>query len=534
MKKSIFKTLFTSAMVVAAAAPSAQAFAQDYDAMIQDTELQIEGLSAQQANLYEELQNLYGQINILQEEANQVLAGLEADNNRLEELEAEIAKLEDIIAKRQEVLAKQARAVQTSTGSANYLNYVTASEGVSDFVGRVDVVRKMVDANRDLLNTQKDDKASVDAAKKETEATKQAKVEKMNELESLKGELSAHTADQEAVYNQLSNDINIAAANREALIQEKAAFIEAQRVAAAEAAAAQEAALKAEQEAIAAAQAQADAEAQALAQAQEAAAQAQAEADALVAVDPAVDAAASQAQAVAAEAQAQADAVAAQAPAEVAADAYYEEVTNAETGEVTSVLNEAAYAEAQAQAQAAQTAAAAEAQAQAQAAQAQAQEAAAQAQAQASQDQAAAQAAQERVAAAQAEVAAASQRAEAAQANVNSLISNAEKYLGTPYVWGGKNPSGFDCSGFVQYVFNETYGIDVGGWTGAQEGSGTAISVGEAQAGDLYFWGNQGSTYHVAIATGDGNYIHASQPGTPLEYNKVSNFTPQWALRVNR
>ena len=58
------------------------------------------------------------------------------------------------------------------------------------------------------------------------------------------------------------------------------------------------------------------------------------------------------------------------------------------------------------------------------------------------------------------------------------------------------------------------------------------ISVSEAQAGDLYFWGDAGSTYHVAIATGGGNFIHASQPGTPLGYNNIQNFTPQFAVRV--
>ena len=115
---------------------------------------------------------------------------------------------------------------------------------------------------------------------------------------------------------------------------------------------------------------------------------------------------------------------------------------------------------------------------------------------------------------------------------MGSLIGNAEKYIGVPYVWGGKSPSGFDCSGFVQYVFRETYGMEIGGWTGAQESAGTRIPVEQAQAGDLYFWGNPGSTYHVALATGGGSYIHASQPGTPLGYSNVQSFTPTFALRV--
>ncbi|MGO4929512.1 C40 family peptidase, partial [Fundicoccus sp. Sow4_F4] len=128
----------------------------------------------------------------------------------------------------------------------------------------------------------------------------------------------------------------------------------------------------------------------------------------------------------------------------------------------------------------------------------------------------------------------AAEKAEESAANASTLLDNASQYLGTPYVWGGKSPSGFDCSGFVQYVFKETYGVDIGGWTGAQEHSGTKMDVSSAQAGDLYFWGSPGSTYHVAIATGNGDYIHASQPGTPLEYNSISSyFMPSFALRVN-
>ena len=119
-----------------------------------------------------------------------------------------------------------------------------------------------------------------------------------------------------------------------------------------------------------------------------------------------------------------------------------------------------------------------------------------------------------------------------AASTYGDVLSTAAKYVGTPYVWGGKSPSGFDCSGFVQYVFKEAYGIDVGSWTVPQESAGTRISVSEAQAGDLYFWGDAGSTYHVAIATGGGNFIHASQPGTPLGYNNIQNFTPQFAVRV--
>ena len=55
----------------------------------------------------------------------------------------------------------------------------------------------------------------------------------------------------------------------------------------------------------------------------------------------------------------------------------------------------------------------------------------------------------------------------------------------------------------------------------------------EAQAGDLYFWGSQGASYHVALATGGGGYIHAPQPGQSVSYGSVSSYAPQFALRVH-
>ena len=113
------------------------------------------------------------------------------------------------------------------------------------------------------------------------------------------------------------------------------------------------------------------------------------------------------------------------------------------------------------------------------------------------------------------------------------LLSIAESVIGTPYVWGGKTPAGFDCSGFINYVYKQAYGMDLGSWTGAQQYAGQLISVDEAQAGDLYFWGEYGGdTYHVALATGGGSYIHASQPGTALGYGSIQWYAPQFAIRV--
>lgn len=117
--------------------------------------------------------------------------------------------------------------------------------------------------------------------------------------------------------------------------------------------------------------------------------------------------------------------------------------------------------------------------------------------------------------------------------NGQAIVQEAEKYVGTPYEWGGRTPDGFDCSGFTQYVYKQVTGQDIGAWTVPQESSGTQIAVDQAQQGDLLFWGDQGATYHVAISTGGDGYIHASQPGEDVKYGSTQYFTPDFGVRVN-
>ncbi|AMB99554.1 hypothetical protein AWM75_05885 [Aerococcus urinaehominis] len=115
-----------------------------------------------------------------------------------------------------------------------------------------------------------------------------------------------------------------------------------------------------------------------------------------------------------------------------------------------------------------------------------------------------------------------------------TIVNEAHKYIGTPYVWGGRTPSGFDCSGFTQYVYRQVTGKDIGSWTGAQQNAGPRISVGAAKPGDLLFWGGYGSTYHVAISLGNGRYIHSPQPGYTVTTASISPyFNPSFALDMS-
>ena len=479
MNKRLFKTLLTSAVVLGSVAAPVAAFAQDYDSLIGQSESQIENLSAAQAQLYAQLASSYAKLQEVQAQATTLQGNIQENDAAIASLQAEIKDLEVAIGKRESLLADQARAVQATGGAENYVNVVASSKSVSDFVGRVDVVKKMVSANKTLLGQQKADKEAVETKKSAVETTKADNVAKHVQLEALKGALSEEQANNEAVYNQLTSDLSLAQNAREALIAEKAAYQQRQaEIAAAQQAAAEQAAAEAQAQALAQQQAQAEAAAQ------EQAAQEQATRESQLAEQPApaAEEAKPAAPTTEAEATSQAEATESQSSEAPASETPVAEESTAT--ETPSTQEEESTTPAP---QPAQEAPAAE------------EEPAAEA---------------------------------PAASTYGDVLSTAAKYVGTPYVWGGKSPSGFDCSGFVQYVFKEAYGIDVGSWTVPQESAGTRISVSEAQAGDLYFWGDAGSTYHVAIATGGGNFIHASQPGTPLGYNNIQNFTPQFAVRV--
>lgn len=113
--------------------------------------------------------------------------------------------------------------------------------------------------------------------------------------------------------------------------------------------------------------------------------------------------------------------------------------------------------------------------------------------------------------------------------------SLAKSLIGTPYVWGGKTPAGFDCSGFVAYVLNHSGRTsNFPSYTVAQESVVTQIPVSQAQPGDILFWGDHGSTYHDAIYLGNNQFIDAPQPGDTVGIHQMyPSWMPSFAGRVN-
>lgn len=96
--------------------------------------------------------------------------------------------------------------------------------------------------------------------------------------------------------------------------------------------------------------------------------------------------------------------------------------------------------------------------------------------------------------------------------------SVAASMVGSPYVWGGSSPAGFDCSGLTSYAYAQV-GISIPRTAGGQAGVGSAVSYENMQPGDLIIWSGGA---HVSIYIGGGQMVHATNPSTGVITSSVS------------
>jgi cell wall-associated NlpC family hydrolase len=112
------------------------------------------------------------------------------------------------------------------------------------------------------------------------------------------------------------------------------------------------------------------------------------------------------------------------------------------------------------------------------------------------------------------------------------VVGTAESYLGVPYRYGGTSPTtGFDCSGFVQYVFAQQ-GVRLPRTSRQQAQVGTALSPDwrAVSTGDLVMFEEKGRISHVAIYAGHNRIIHSSSSGGGVRYDDLSTERGQWFM----
>lgn len=114
---------------------------------------------------------------------------------------------------------------------------------------------------------------------------------------------------------------------------------------------------------------------------------------------------------------------------------------------------------------------------------------------------------------------------------VEKLIAFLKAQIGKPYVYGATGPDSYDCSGLTQVAY-ATVGVSLPRTSQEQSTAGTPVSLGSLQAGDLVFWGGEGSAYHVGVYIGDGQYLDAANPSSPVGIKPMTYSEPDWAVRV--
>ena len=101
------------------------------------------------------------------------------------------------------------------------------------------------------------------------------------------------------------------------------------------------------------------------------------------------------------------------------------------------------------------------------------------------------------------------------------IVDFALQFVGNPYVWGGTSlTNGADCSGFVQSIYKQ-FGISLPRVAADQANAGTRISVEEALPGDLIFYAENGSVYHVVMYIGNGKVVHASSSASGIKVSDL-------------
>lgn len=479
MRKKIFSSVLLCTLTLAAITAPVTTLADSFDQKLEEKNQEILDLQNKQASTQQQLAALEGEVSLINETAQELLAEQTEISKQTAELQQEIKSLEVRIEKREEAIRNQARDVQVNGQDASILSAVLNANSLSDAISRVQAVTTMVNANNDLVVQQKEDKQVVESKKLENDQ----KFAQLNEnqaiLEQKKGDLEKSQADLAVVKADLALQQATKESEKEEINQQKAS------------AEAEQARILEENRLIEKAAREREAQAEQEANTPTAANETETENVSDVNAQEQVTEDSTDLDTVTAESE--------EPAATVPSDTENtEEVVN-DTPSVTPPVSEetgnaANEADQSTPAETTPTPAPVET--------------------------------------TPTEVETPATPTPPASSNGSAIVAEAYRHIGKAYVWGAKGPDSFDCSGFTRYVYLQVTGRDIGGWTVPQESAGTQISVSQAQPGDLLFWGSRGGTYHVAIATGNGGYVHAANPAQGVLAGSVSSWAPDFAVRM--
>ena len=102
------------------------------------------------------------------------------------------------------------------------------------------------------------------------------------------------------------------------------------------------------------------------------------------------------------------------------------------------------------------------------------------------------------------------------------VVFTAMQMVGVPYLWGGSTPTGFDCSGLVQYAYSNA-GFQLPRTAAAQFAASTPLTLENAVAGDLLFFNDRNRPSHVAIYLGEGRFVHAPNGGSRVSLDNLAS-----------
>lgn len=189
----------------------------------------ISELSEEESVLTTKIEKIQKDIEENEKEAAKLLAEIQATQELLDQLRDEIEELKVIIEQRETHLAEQARALQIVGETGNLLNFVLEAESLSDIVGRIDVVTRVIASNKQTIELQEKDKAKVEEKEAETVLKQEEQEELAGKLEVNKAKLEEQKSEQESLLAQVASKKATARRDRDNLIAQARAAEERRR-----------------------------------------------------------------------------------------------------------------------------------------------------------------------------------------------------------------------------------------------------------------------------------------------------------------